>query len=438
MDSDTALVTNGRRPPAACPDPLTELVLRDDEAADLAGDLRKLLRAVRLHLGMDVAFVSEFRNDQRVFRSVDAATSRCPVEEGGGDPVEDSYCARVVDGRLPQLMHDASTVPAAAALPVTSELPVGAHLSVPLRLTDGRIYGTFCCFSFRPDVTLNERDLAVMRVFAELAAERIEAELEAEQQLGIVTGWVRDVESGEGVTLAFQPIIALASGRPAGYEALARFSSDPARSPATWIAEAIGAGLGVDLDLALIRQALSHLPKLPADAYLSLNVAPTTVTSGRLTQVVHGVPTDRVVLEITEHAVVESYEQLNASLRDLRTLGLRVSVDDAGAGYASFRHILQLQPEFIKLDLSLTRGIDRDPALRALASAMIAFAAETGSTIVAEGVETERELAALRSVGLTHAQGYYLGVPAPLPAVSAESAVGAASGSSIAARLVTR
>ncbi|MDQ3570948.1 MAG: EAL domain-containing protein, partial [Actinomycetota bacterium] len=112
-----------------------------------------------------------------------------------------------------------------------------------------------------------------------------------------------------------------------------------------------------------------------------------------------------------------------------RQRGLRVAVDDAGAGYASFRHILRLRPDIIKLDMALTRDIDRDPARRALAAALITFAENTGSTIVAEGVETAEELHALRQLGVTAAQGYYLGRPTPLSERDTALAMGDATAS---------
>lgn len=116
--------------------------------------LQDMLRAIREHLGMDVAFVSEFTAKRRVFRLVDSTYPNQPVKVNGSDPLEESYCQRIVDGRLPELITDASLVPAAMELPVTAALPVGAHLSIPIRLADGSVYGTFCCFSFTPDTTL--------------------------------------------------------------------------------------------------------------------------------------------------------------------------------------------------------------------------------------------------------------------------------------------
>lgn len=118
-----------------------------------------------------------------------------------------------------------------------------------------------------------------------------------------------------------------------------------------------------------------------------------------------------IVLEITEHSTVQDYDKLEYTLRPLRARGMRLAVDDAGAGHSSFRHILRLQPEYIKLDISLTRNIDADPARRALAAALIGFASETGSELIAEGVETEAELATLRALGIHKAQGYLLGRP---------------------------
>jgi EAL domain-containing protein (putative c-di-GMP-specific phosphodiesterase class I) len=123
------------------------------------------------------------------------------------------------------------------------------------------------------------------------------------------------------------------------------------------------------------------------------------------------------MLEVTEHASIQDYSVIAAKLAPLRQLGLRLAVDDAGAGYASFRHILKLKPDVIKLDASLVGAIDQDRGVRALAAALIRFAEETGSKIVAEGVETQEELNVLRQLNVNKAQGYLLGRPSPIEAV---------------------
>lgn len=153
---------------------LREFIGRSPGEAQGRDFLDNALAAVRTHLGMDVAFISEFTDGQRVFRHVDSAAGQAPIAVGDGGPLESSYCQRVVDGRLPELIPDAFELAEALALPGTRELPVRAHLSVPIRLSDGRLYGTFCCFGAAPDASLNERDIALMRIFADLTARHLE------------------------------------------------------------------------------------------------------------------------------------------------------------------------------------------------------------------------------------------------------------------------
>jgi EAL domain-containing protein (putative c-di-GMP-specific phosphodiesterase class I) len=160
--------------------------------------------------------------------------------------------------------------------------------------------------------------------------------------------------------------------------------------------------------------ALAALSSLPPDAYLAVNASPDTIFGDEAFNLLNGMPAERIVLEVTEHAHVEDYDRLRQGLAPLRQRGVRLAVDDAGAGYSSLQHILHLQPDLIKLDMSLTRHIDLDPARRALASALIGFARDTGSRIIAEGVETASELATLRALGVEHAQGYFLGRPMAL------------------------
>jgi EAL domain-containing protein (putative c-di-GMP-specific phosphodiesterase class I) len=171
--------------------------------------------------------------------------------------------------------------------------------------------------------------------------------------------------------------------------------------------------------MTAIQLAMSALPSLPDDIYLAINVSPQTVLSGALARGLQTANLPRIMLEVTEHAAVSSYDSLLAELRPLRERGMRLAVDDAGAGYSGLQHILQLQPDLIKLDMALTRHVDLDPARRALAAALISFARDTNCTIVAEGVETASELAALRAIGASAAQGYFLGRPMPLDSVIA-------------------
>lgn len=218
------------------------------------------------------------------------------------------------------------------------------------------------------------------------------------------------------INMVYQPVVGLRDRRRHGVEALARFNVEPHRGPDLWFAEAWGVGLGVELELAAVRAALPALKVLPGDQFLCLNLSPGAVRSPYFAQALPAGSHSRVVVEITEHAPVDDYDELARCLEEARRAGLRLAVDDAGAGYASLQHILRLAPDIIKLDMSLTRNVHADSRLRALVAALVPFAAEIGATVVAEGIETEAELTTLQIFGAAWGQGYLLGRPAPLGA----------------------
>jgi EAL domain-containing protein (putative c-di-GMP-specific phosphodiesterase class I) len=215
--------------------------------------------------------------------------------------------------------------------------------------------------------------------------------------------------------IVYQPIVDLANNRLAGVEALARFDVPPERGPQVWFADAAAAGLTLELELTAIRAALVELGRIPPASYLSLNMSPITAVSPQFAELLEDHQPERVVLEVTEHAPIEDYDELKEALHDLRAQGVRLAIDDAGAGFASLRHILQLDADVIKLDMSLTHHIDRDRAKRALAAGLISFASQIGAAIVAEGIETQSELETLRGLGVAYGQGFFLARPGDLP-----------------------
>jgi EAL domain-containing protein (putative c-di-GMP-specific phosphodiesterase class I) len=155
------------------------------------------------------------------------------------------------------------------------------------------------------------------------------------------------------------------------------------------------------------------MPELLDGPYLSVNCSHRAAMSEDVALLLapHAA---RVVVEITEHERVEDYALLAQALERLRSEGARIAIDDAGAGFASLRHTLQIAPDMVKVDISLTRDIDKDRAKRALASALISFADEMGMQIIAEGIETKAELDTLMELGVAFGQGFYLAKPAPL------------------------
>ncbi|MEA2365980.1 MAG: hypothetical protein QOE69_1096 [Thermoleophilaceae bacterium] len=227
---------------------------------------------------------------------------------------------------------------------------------------------------------------------------------------------IRAVMDLEELDVVFQPIVELDSREVVGYEALSRFSGEPHRGPQEWFAEAHEVGLGPELELWAIRKACERSERLPEGMFMAVNVSPVTTERPELLALLAGCHVERVVLEVTEHARVDDYPRFRIAIERVRKLGATLAVDDAGAGFASLRHILELDAELIKLDGSLTRSLDEDPRGRSLASAVIAFGRESGASVLAEHVETEGQVTELRRLGVDYGQGYHLGRPKPLPA----------------------
>jgi EAL domain-containing protein (putative c-di-GMP-specific phosphodiesterase class I) len=122
----------------------------------------------------------------------------------------------------------------------------------------------------------------------------------------------------------------------------------------------------------------------------------------------------RIVVELTEHVGIEDYPGLRQACKDLRRIGARVALDDTGTGFASLSLLLEVAPEFIKLDRMMTRDIDADPVRRALARALVTFGKEVGAEVIAEGVESAAELGVLIDLGIAYGQGFYLARPGSL------------------------
>ncbi|MEA2421532.1 MAG: hypothetical protein QOF55_631, partial [Thermoleophilaceae bacterium] len=222
---------------------------------------------------------------------------------------------------------------------------------------------------------------------------------------------VRSVIDEGAFEIAYQPIIGLTDDRVIGVEALARFDTSPMRSPDVWFADAVAMGLGTELDMAAAQKALRIVPDLPAGVDLFLNVWPESIFSDRFASVMAGVEAESVVVELTEHAPVQDYDRLTHAIGALRDSGFRVSVDDVGAGYSSLRHLLNVRPDVLKIDISLCRFIGSDRARQVLAGAVASLGRELGATVMAEGIETSAELQAVRDLGIDAAQGHYLGRP---------------------------
>ena len=225
---------------------------------------------------------------------------------------------------------------------------------------------------------------------------------------------VPDVLARRSFHPVYQPVYALDDGRLLMVEALTRFDAPQLATPDRWFVAAAEAGCGVELEIAAIEEALAGAESLPVHVEVALNASPQTLADPRLLDVVR-TSSRSIVLEVTEHAAIADYPLLRSALEGLRATGVRIAVDDAGSGFASLQHIVQLSPAIIKLDIALAQDLAGSPLRRALAVSMVDFAHRIGAQLVVEGIEDETDLAEWCALGADAAQGFLLALPAPLP-----------------------
>ena len=280
-------------------------------------------------------------------------------------------------------------------------------------VSDGMIIGVLAMGSGAPDAGPRMTELAAyFGEYAAVAAALIAPGWANRRRSSDLAATIHEIVATRSFRTVFQPARELSMRAIVGYEALTRF--DDGTGPDVQFAQAASVSLGVDLEEATLASAIEQAARLPAGPWLSLNVSPTLVTErGRLARLLRDRGERTVVLEITEHAVVDDYGALRRVVKGLGE-GIEIAVDDAGAGFASLRHIAELRPSYVKLDMGLVRGVARDPARQGLIAGMVHFAIETGCVLIAEGIETEAEFRALRRLGVTFGQGYLLGRPRSL------------------------
>jgi EAL domain-containing protein (putative c-di-GMP-specific phosphodiesterase class I) len=227
---------------------------------------------------------------------------------------------------------------------------------------------------------------------------------------------VRDLREpptgSEPVRIAMQPIVDVVKRRVVGYEALARFGTAGTRGPGPVLRSAADTGHTVELELQLMAEGLAVQDRLGPDQFLAVNVGRAALMERELGRLLDGCDLSTVVLELSEHTLAVDQRALLRRLDSLRERGLRVALDDVGAGYAGLRQLLDIRPDVLKLDRGIIAGLEVDPGRQSVVQCMVDLSRRMGMQLVAEGVETTAELTCLMSLGVELAQGFLLGRPA--------------------------
>jgi EAL domain-containing protein (putative c-di-GMP-specific phosphodiesterase class I) len=370
--------------------------------ARFGSQLMRVLELANQHLGMDVSFVAEILDEGQLYRSVHGDALSFGITPG--NPTV-GYCDLMLAGRIPNAIPATAVDSRVHALRATFDARIGAYIGVPIILSDGSIFGSLGCLSHDAHV-LGDRDVRFMHLLAELVAPEVERNRERDHAR---TG-ISKLIATEDLDVALQPVFDIHDGRCLGVEALARFPAAYGDTEAVF-KSAHAVGLGHSLERLALGRAVALLPQLPPGQFLAVNLTPKVAHQLCAISGDHLHFMSHLVLEITEHAAVASYTELREALRPSRENGLRLAIDDAGAGYASLKHVIELEPDIIKVDRSIIDGLAADRARRSVVSAFVLLALDIGATVIAEGIETAEDLEAVRDLGVDAAQGYLFARP---------------------------
>ncbi len=389
---------------------------RGPNAAETAADICDALLGLP---GIDVATLVSFEGPRRAVTIAARGPAGLPMVPGRPLPAgRAAYLyERATQGPWAQDWH-LRTVDGAYGKAM-SDVGIQAMAYAPIRDAD-RLLGLVAAGTLDEDYARHLIDhLPAVGEFAVAAGALVIGQLEGGRRDTQLRARIQRVLIEHGYHPVFQPIVTLQGGERVGYEALTRFADGT--PPDRMIADAHTVGLGAELEVACLSAALDAAASLSPDLWLNLNASPDVIQhSPALAELITG-RSRRIVIEVTEHAAIDDYQGVRDAVAGFGPL-VSLAVDDAGAGFASLRHLTELTPRFLKLDISLVRHVDRELSRQAMIAGLSHFAGRVGCEVIAEGIEDVAELETLSELGVHIGQGFLLGRPEPLPGTRAVSA----------------
>ena len=318
-----------------------------------------------------------------------------------------------------------------AAARVVARRLLAQALQPPLRLDSLEPLSFSAGISSLPEMALGQAQLYSQADAALYAAKRggrtevatYEPTMEVAQgESGASSSAVARVIAGGQLSAVFQPIVSIATGSVIGVEGLIRpMPPAPFADPGELLAAAEANGRLTALDLACIETIVAGAATLPDDQFLSVNLSPPTMeasefSSGALLAILarHGFDPGRLVLELTERQQLHDLDRVRSRMAACRREGIRFGADDIGAGNAGLRLLSEFRFDLLKVDLSLVQRSASEAQSSAVISSVVELAARTRALVVAEGIELQSQLDAVRALGVAAGQGYHFGRPGPL------------------------
>jgi EAL domain-containing protein (putative c-di-GMP-specific phosphodiesterase class I) len=333
------------------------------------------------------------------------------LDVGTSDPLEQSVCWRIADGRLPMVMHNSRKTDGALDIEGVHVLKVGGHLGVPIHNSAMEVIGTLCCFSQSERLDLSTKHVQLMTHFASLVSIDLSILDESQRHYDKRARDLRTVIETGQFSPVFQPVFDLKNASIHYLEGLTRMAPALNANVNTVVDRARSHGMGYEMELAFAERIMQVAALNANGTRIGVNLSEKALMSDEFLRFLARHDHRGTVLELTEHEPVHNEARLLERIAQARRHGAKLALDDTGGGFSSLHNILALRPDILKIDKSIADDIETDRLVSHLIRHLQGYCCEVGAELVVEGVERPGQLATLHKIGVRYAQGFLLGRP---------------------------